>query len=381
MPVPFLDLKKQTAMIRDEVESEFREIIDTGWFVLGPKVEAFENGFAELCGARHCIAVSSGTAAVHLGIWSCDLPRGSGIMVPANTFIATSEAITLAGQVPVFVDVCPDTYNLSPTEVEGFISENRTGDGIVDPKSGATVRGIVAVDLYGQVADLPRLQEIADENGLALVEDACQAHGAHSGSGPAGSFGNAAAFSFYPGKNMGSWGEGGAVTTNSDETASRIRMLRDHGSAKKYHHDVEGHNYRMSAFQGAALGVKLKYIDQWNDGRRAAAARYAELLQGVDLELPVELDGNRHVYHLYAAHANDRDALRDALGEQGIGAGLHYPIPLHLQPAYAHLGYERGELPVCEYNADHNITLPMFPDLAAEQQEEVARAVAEILSK
>lgn len=377
MPVPFLTLKAQTESIRKEIEKEFAEIIDNTGFVLGPKVKAFEENFAEFCGVDHCIAVSSGTAAVHLMLWAADMPKGSGIIVPANTFIASAEGISLAGHIPVFVDVSPGTYNISPSGLEKFLQENRSGNSYQDPRSGAEIRAILAVDLYGQAAEMKELEKITESYGLLLFEDACQAHGASIGKRKTGSFGTASAFSFYPGKNMGAWGEGGAVSTRSSGFAEKIRMLRDHGSNKKYHHSLEGHNYRMSAFQGAVLGVKLKYIKSWNDGRSAAAERYCRLLEDVAVELPERLDGYRHVFHLFAVHTPYRDELREFLAEREIGAGLHYPIPLHLQPAYEHLGYRKGDFPVAEYNAFNNLTLPMFPELNEEQQQEVTSAIKE----
>ncbi|MCK4672083.1 MAG: DegT/DnrJ/EryC1/StrS family aminotransferase [Candidatus Aegiribacteria sp.] len=375
MPVPFLDLKTQYNQIKDQIKPELEEVLDTCYYVLGPKVAAFEETFAKIAGTEHCIAVSSGTAAVHLMIWASDLEPGSGIIVPPNTFTASAEGIVLAGHVPVFVDVDKQTFNLSPLKVEELLEGCSSTGNPVDPKTGVRIKGILAVDLYGQPADLQGLERIAEKYDLHLFEDACQSVDASRAGRPAGSFGTAAAFSFYPGKNLGAYGEGGAVTTNSDKLAVKVRQLRDHGSTEKYHYDFIGHNYRMSAFQGAVLGVKSRYISQWNDNRIRAAARYEELLCDLPVELPCREESVRHVYHLYAIHTPKRDNLRNHMNELSVASGLHYPFPLHTQQAYAYLGYKEGEFPVAEYNSSNNLTLPMFPDISDEQQELVAEAV------
>jgi len=380
MKVPFLDLKAQLDQVGDEIRSQLDEIIDCTGFVLGPRVEAFEEKMARLAGTKHCIGVSSGTAAVHCICAAADLPPGSGIIVPPNTFTATVEGIILAGHVPVFVDVEPQLWTLDPQKVREAADSWRGPDGVIDPRSGAAVKAIMSVDLYGQPADNPALERIAEENGWVLLEDACQAHDASLKGRPAGSFGLAAAFSYYPGKNLGAFGEAGAVTTDSDEIAERVRMLRDHGSSSKYYYSMVGHNYRMSAFQGAVLGVKIDYIHRWNDARRRAAERYGRLLAGLPLELPVQREGARHVYHLYPVHLEERDRLREFLSRHDIASGLHYPLPLHVQKAYAHLGGSRGDFPVAEYNSDRNLTLPVFPEITAEQQRAVADAIGEFFS-
>ena len=380
MSVPFLDLKTQYNQIKDEIGAELAEVLDTCYYVLGPKVAAFEEKFAEIAGTRHCIAVSSGTAAVHLMIWASDLQAGSGIIVPPNTFTASAEGIVLAGHVPVFVDVDKDTLNLSSDKVESFLESCSTSGKPIDPKTGAEIRGILAVDLYGQPAALPELEKISERYGLLLFEDACQSVNASRNGRPAGSFGTAAAFSFYPGKNLGAFGEGGAVTTNSDYIAGRVRTLRDHGSREKYLYDFIGHNYRMSAFQGAVLAVKSRYISKWNDRRREAATRYNELLSELPPVLPETSGDVRHVYHLYAIHTPERDNLREFLSSMDVASGLHYPLPLHTQKAYAYLGYEAGDFPVSEWNSSCNLTLPMFPDITQDQQVIVAEAVKSYFS-
>ena len=380
MPVPFLDLRSLYDEIKDEVRPELDEILETCYYVLGPKVAAFEEAFASIAGTKHCIAVSSGTAAVHLMIWASDLEPGSGIILPPNTFTASAEGIVLSGHVPVFVDVDRGSYNLSPSAVEEYLAGCGSRGRLFDPKTGAPIRAILAVDLYGQPADMAALESIAERYGLLLFEDACQAHDASRDGRPAGSFGSAAAFSFYPGKNMGAFGEGGAVTTDSDDIARTVRMLRDHGSSEKYYYDLIGHNYRMSAFQGAVLGIKCGHITRWNDQRRSAAERYGKLLAGFPLELPVTDPGVRHVFHLYAVHTPKRGELREFLGGRGIASGLHYPYPLHLQPAYSYLGGAKGDYPNSEYNSSRNVTLPMFPGLNEIQQTEVADAIGEFFS-
>lgn len=381
MAVPFLDLKQQYRQIAGEVRRELDEVMENTAFVLGPKVGAFEERFAALCGTKHCIGLSSGTAAVHAMIWASDLPAGSGVILPPNTFTATAEGVVLAGHVPVFVDVNRNSWNLCPCRTEAFLKENDRPGGPADPKTGAVIRALLPVDLYGQPADLSAFEAIAERWGLLLFEDACQAHAASLEGRPAGSFGTAAAFSFYPGKNLGAYGEGGAVTTSSDDLAAKIRALRDHGSAQKYFYSMIGHNYRMEAFQGAVLGVKLSHLERWTGQRREAARRYADLLSGLPVELPVESPGAKHVYHLYAVHTEKRDDLAAFLKGRGIGTGFHYPYPLHLQKAYAHLGYRMGDFPVSEYNSSHNITLPMFPEITLEQQSEVASGIREFFGE
>lgn len=373
MAVPFLDLKSIYEQIRSEVTPEINHVLESCGYVLGPKVHAFEERFAEICGTRFCVAVSNGTAALHCMIASSDLVRGSGVIVPPNTFTATVEGIILAGMVPVFVDAEDTTWNLDPALVSSFIENRKKKGGIADPRTGAAVRAIMAVDLYGQPADHTRLEQIALEHDLMLFEDAAQSHDAERDGRPAGSFGTAASFSFYPGKNMGAFGEGGAITTDDEDLCNRARSFRDHGSREKYYYDQIGHNYRMCAIQGAVLGVKARHIHRWNDQRRGAAARYKNLLRDLPLQLPEEI--SRHVYHLYAVHTPERDALREFLQARGIASGLHYPHPLHLQKAYSYLGHVTGDFPVSERNSSENVTLPMFPGITPEQQREVADGV------
>ncbi len=375
MAVPFLDLKAIYNEIRSEVTPEINDVLESCGYVLGPKVAAFEEKFAVITGSRYCIAVSNGTAALHCMLSASGLEPGSGVIVPPNTFTATVEGIILAGMVPVFVDTEDRTWNLDPVLVEAFCDKNRTPRGVVDPRTGAVVRAVMAVDLYGHPADLTRLESIAGANRMMLFEDAAQSHDANRDGSPAGSFGMAASFSFYPGKNMGAFGEGGAVTTDDKELNDKARSLRDHGSRDKYYYEYIGHNYRMCAIQGAVLGVKARHIHRWNDQRREAASRYEQLLKGLPLQLPEEAPSTRHVFHLYAVHTPRRDALRDFIALRGIASGMHYPHPLHLQKAYAYLGHAPGDFPVSERNSLENLTLPMFPGITPAQQLEVADAI------
>ena len=381
MAVPFLDLKAQYLQIKNEVKPEIEDVLETCYYVLGPKVKNFEEKFAELCGVKHCVALSSGTAAVHGMIWATELPAGSGIITPPNTFTATAEGIVLAGHVPVFVDADPVTWNLSAEKTEEFLKSCSSTGKPIDPKTGVEIKGIVAVDLYGQAANYQALEEIARRYGLYLYEDAAQSHDGSRFGRKTGSFGDVASFSFYPGKNMGAYGEGGAITTDNDEIAARMRTLRDHGSQEKYFYNFIGHNYRMSAFQGAVLGVKTKHIHAWNSSRIKVAERYRSLMSELPVELPVTAENTRHVFHLFALHTPKRDKLREFLAARQIGAGLHYPEPLHTQKAYRYLGYSSGDFPVCEKNAKQNITLPMFPELTEKQQDEVVSAVEEFFRK
>ena len=354
MEVPFLDLEAQHRAIRDEILPLWEEVLDSAWFAGGPQVAAFEEEFAAACGVEHCVAVASGTAALRCIFRAFELVPGDEVITVPNTFIATTEAISQAGGRVVFADVDPGTYNLDPEKVEAAITPQ--------------TRGIVPVHLYGQPADMDAILEIAEKNGLWVVEDAAQAHLAQYKGRQCGSMGVAAAFSFYPGKNMGACGEAGAVTTNDAQLAGRIRMLRDHGQAKKYHHDLEGYNARCDALQGAALRVKLKHLPEWNEARRAHAQGYCRLLEDCEtLTLPEVLDGVLAVWHLFVIQVADRDGVQAALKEKGVATGLHYPVPLHLQKAYAHLGYSEGAFPVTEAYSKRLLSLPMFPELTEDQ--------------
>lgn len=361
MKIPFVDLKAQYQEIKHEVMPALQEVCESTAFILGPKVKHFEETFARFCNATYAVGLNSGTAADQLAIQACINP-GDEVITAANTFFATTEAITAAGGKVVLVDIDERTYNIDPAKLEAAIT----------PKT----KVIVPVHLYGQPADMDPILEIARAHDLKVIEDAAQAHGAEYKGRRAGSMGDAAAFSFYPGKNLGAYGEAGAVTTNSEEIADFCRLYRDHGSREKYIHIIEGHNMRMSGFQGAVLGVKMNYIEKWTEARRENACHYHEMLSGIDgLIVPYSAEHNRHVYHLYVIRVKNREKLSAYLNEHGIANGYHYKLPLHLQKAYDHLPYKAGDFPVCEKVVSEIISLPMFPELTREQIEYVAETI------
>jgi dTDP-4-amino-4,6-dideoxygalactose transaminase len=361
MKVPFVDLRSLHDEINDELREVFDRVLNSCAFVLGPEVQRFEEEFAAYVGTKHCVAVNTGTAALHLALAALNIGDGDQVITVPHTFIATAEAISAVGARPVFVDIDPVSFTMDPNLLEGAIT-SRT-------------RAIIPVDLYGQVADMDAIQEIADRHGIPVIEDACQAHGAEYKGRKAGSFGVAGCFSFYPGKNLGACGEGGAVTTNDPELAHRIRLWRDHGSSKRYEHVFPGLNMRMEGIQGGILSVKLKYLDRWNNQRRLAAAEYDGALRSADVEVPTEMPYNRHVYHLYVIQSNKRDSLREQLSEAGIESGLHYPTPLHLQEAYRFLAYKEGDFPVTERVKNRILSLPMYPGIHSEA---IGRVVSEL---
>lgn len=363
MRVPFVDLQSLHRDLKPELTEVFSRVLDSSAFVLGPEVKAFERQFAAYVGTSHCVAVSNGTAALQLALVALEVGHGHEVITVPHTFIATAEAITAVGARPVFVDIDPVSYTMDPALLEAAIT----------PRT----RAIVPVHLYGQTADMDAILEVANRHGIPVVEDACQAHGAQYKGRGAGSLGAAGCFSFYPGKNLGACGEGGAVTTDDPELAHRVEMWRDHGSAKKYVHQFPGLNMRMDGVQGGVLSVKLRHLDRWNEQRRTAAAQYAEALAGTDITLPAEMPYGQHVYHLYVIQADDRDGLRQRLQDAGIESGLHYPIPLHLQEAYASLGHRAGAFPVTERLADRILSLPMYPGISAEAVAHVATELLE----
>src|SRR5271168_2337366 len=386
--IPFLDLVTPHIELEEELTGVFRHALRTAEFVGGAVVEEFEKAFATFCGANHSIAVSSGTDALRFAIIACGVQPGDVVITVPHTFIATTEAISQAGATPEFVDIDEHTYNISVGMLRQYLEERCKWDlsgKLISRRSGRPVTAVVPVHLYGQMADMDPILRLAEQYGLIVIEDACQAHGAEYFSKKlkrwvkAGSMGHAAAFSFYPGKNLGACGEAGAVTTNDAGVAEKIKMLRDHGQAKKYHHDVEGYNGRLDAIQAGLLHAKLAHLAEWNMQRRDHAARYQQLLKSVDGSLvpPHEPSWSRAVYHLYVVRTSDREGLMNHLKEKGIGSGIHYPIPLHLQKAYTSLNYRAGDLPVAEKIAEEILSLPMYPQLTQEQQ---ARVVEEVLS-
>ncbi len=401
MNIPFLDLKAQYRSIKSDVDPAIQNILDNTAFVLGKSVTEFETAFAKAHSVKHCIGVSSGTDGNHLALWALGIGPCDEVIVPANTFIATAWGATLCGATPVFVDCHPESYNTDPAKIVAAIT----------PKTKA----IVAVHLYGQSADMDALNEqltisnyqlkeqgvfVHKTTGQAiyLVEDSAQAHIAEYKGQRVGGLGAVASFSFYPGKNLGAYGEAGAVTTNDDEVAKKVTLYRAHGASEKYIHETYGHNYRMEGIQGAVLGVKLKYLNEWTEKRRAVAARYRELLSGVEeIIVPKEMEYAKHVYHLFviqvkpfgsaqgdsvsASASARRDALMKFLGDNGIATGLHYPVPLHVQPCFKHLGYKKGDFPVAEQLSACGLSLPMFPEMTEEQIGYVCGKIREFFRK
>jgi dTDP-4-amino-4,6-dideoxygalactose transaminase len=367
MPVPFVDLQAQYRSVKAEVDEAIQRVLDTSAFILGREVEAFERAFAEYVGAADCVGVSNGTAAIQLALQACGVGPGDEVVVPANTFFATAEAVSTAGATPVFVDCDPATSNIDAARIEEVITER--------------TRAVIPVHLYGQPADLDPIFEIAERRGLIVIEDAAQAHGARYKGRRVGALARAGCFSFYPGKNLGAYGEGGAVVTDDAGVARRLRMLRDHGSERKYRHELVGYNFRLEGIQGAVLNVKLRHLDDWNALRRRHAARYRELLAPLAgsgaLALPAEAEYAEHVYHLFVVRTDARDGLQRHLSAAGVQTGIHYPVPVHLQPAYAALGHEEGDFPNAESQARRVLSLPMFAELTEAQIRYVADALAD----
>ncbi|HEX6823578.1 MAG TPA: DegT/DnrJ/EryC1/StrS family aminotransferase [Candidatus Sulfotelmatobacter sp.] len=360
--VPYLDLKAQYRSIKPEIDQAVARVLDSCQFVLGPEVAEFEREFAAYCGTSECIALNSGTSALHLALLAAGISPGDEVITVPFTFVASVATILYAGAKPVLVDIEPRTFNMNPAAVEAAIS----------PRTKA----IVPVHLYGHPADMDPILEVARKHKLAVIEDAAQAHGAKYKGRSAGSIGDIACFSFYPTKNLGAYGEGGAVTTSNPEYARTIRTLRDWGQDHKYHHVLHGYNYRMEGLQGAILRVKLRHLERWTEARRAIVNTYNERVAGADVVRPVEMSWARHVYHVYTLRADNRDALQAALLHQGIQTGIHYSTPVHLQPAYKDLGYGPGSFPESEKAARQVLSLPLYPELSDSQIEEVAMAVA-----
>jgi dTDP-4-amino-4,6-dideoxygalactose transaminase len=384
--IPFLDLITPHIELERELTEVFHQALRTGGFIGGPMVEDFETAFATFCDAKHSVAVSSGTDALRFALMACGVKSGDVVITVPHTFIATTEAISQCGALPEFVDIDEQTYNMDPVKLRDYLKNQCKADAsgkLISRRSGRPVTAIVPVHLYGQMVDMDAIQELADQYKLILVEDACQAHGAEYFSKKqnrwmkAGSMGRAAAFSFYPGKNLGACGEAGAITTNDPTLAKKTKMLRDHGQATKYYHDIEGYNGRMDAIHAGLLHKKLVHLAKWNDQRRAHAATYKRLFSqsGNLVNAPHEPSWSRAVHHLYVIRAEDREGMMAYLKTKGIGTGIHYPIPLHLQKAYADMKYRAGDFPVCEKAAAEILSLPMFPQLTREQQERVAEEV------
>jgi len=391
--IPFLDLARPHVELEQELTQIFKHALHTASFIGGPMVEQFERAFAEFCGTKYCVGVGSGTDALRFAFMAAGIDHGDIVITTAHTFIATTEAITQAEGQIAFVDINEQTYTLDPQKLLEFIEKNcefdaQTGK-LTERASRRRVAAVVPVHLYGQMADMDSIMDLAAKYNLVVIEDACQAHGAEYFSKKAnawkkaGSIGKAAAFSFYPGKNLGACGEAGAITTDDESLAQRMKMIRDHGQAQKYYHDIEGYNGRLDSMQAGWLSVKLRHLGYWNQSRRRLAHRYHELFADVGdaVVVPVEAPWTRGVYHLYVIRVPDRDGLREALAQARIGTGIHYPIPLHLQKAYEHLGYGQGAFPVTERVASEILSIPMFPQLTHGQQDLVVTKVREFLDE
>jgi dTDP-4-amino-4,6-dideoxygalactose transaminase len=363
MEVPFIDLKEQYKNIKNEIDGKISFLIDNSEFILGKDLEEFEKEFSEFCGVRYSVGVSSGTDALVIALKSLNVGYGDEVITAPNTFIATAEAISLVGARPVFVDISEEDYNIDAN----LIGEKITGK----------TKAIIPVHLYGQPADMKKILDIARENNLFVIEDACQAHGAEFEGKKAGTFGKVGCFSFYPAKNLGAYGDGGAVITGDEGLYKRMLLMRSHGEVEKNKHEVVGSTNRLDNIQAGILRVKLRYLDEWNEKRRKNAEIYRKYLNSLNIEVPEELEGRKHVYHIFAVRVKSRDKIRDKLSGKGIATGIHYPMPIHLQSAYKFLGYKKGDFPVSENTAKEILSLPMFPELTEGQIKYVCDSLRE----
>ena len=380
MKVPFLDLKTQYESIKPDIQKEINDVLDNTAYICGKKVKAFEDELAKLHSSKYCLGTSSGTDSLHLAYWALGIGISSQIehgrlkeemdevIVPVNTYIATTETISIIGAKPVFIDHEEDSFNIDPGKIEEKITSH--------------TKAIVVVHLYGQPANMDPILKIAKENNLIVIEDCSQAHNAEYKGKKVGTFGSVGTFSFYPGKNLGAYGEAGAVITNNEELYEKMLRFRQHGAVVRYIHDIEGHNYRMEELQGAVLNVKIKHIDKWTNGRRHVAQIYRELLRDVEeVKVPMEMPYAKHVYHLFEIRVPNREDLANYLKEKGIDTGLHYPMPLHLQKAYKYRGYKEGDFPVAEKCCKEILSIPVFPEMTDEQIEYVAGSIKSYYSK
>ncbi len=361
--VPFAELRTQYLAIKGEIDQAIAEVLESGWFILGQNVEAFEAEFAQYVGAKCAVGVGSGTEALHLALLACGIEPGDEVLTVPNTAVPTASAISFANARPTFVDVHPESYNMDPAKVEASIT----------PRTKA----IMPVHLYGQAADMAPILEIAQRRGLRVIEDACQAHGTEYQGRKAGSIGDAACFSFYPSKNLGAYGDGGMITTDDSALAEKCRLLRQYGQKVRYYHSIKGFNSRLDEMQAAILRVKLRKLDTWNEARRARAERYHRALAGSGVVTPTEMSYGRHIFHLYVVRSRHRNTLARFLADNGVGTVIHYPVPVHLQEAYQDLGYRPGDFPVAETYANQILSLPMFPELSDEALDIVADLVQE----
>jgi dTDP-4-amino-4,6-dideoxygalactose transaminase len=367
MNVPFIDLKSQHRALQGELNQAIQRVMERGDFALGKDVVQFEEEFADFCGTHYAVGVDCGLSALKLSLLALGIGPGNEVILPANTFIATAAAVTFSGALPVLVDVDATTHNIDVEQIESAITPN--------------TRAIIPVHLYGLPAEMDKIIQLADQYSLAIVEDACQAHGAYFGGRRVGSLGNAAAFSFYPTKNLGGCGDSGMVVTNDRQVAEQVRAMRNCGQKVKHVHELPPYNHRLDTLQAAILRVKLRYLDDWIEARQRNAALYNELLAGSGFVAPFESSKSTHVYHLYVVRTSVRDALQTHLQQNGIGSGIHYPIPIHLQPFYAKNGSRQGQFPVTEQLSGEILSLPMFPEMALEQVQHVADTVIEFGAK
>jgi dTDP-4-amino-4,6-dideoxygalactose transaminase len=367
MKVNFVDLKAQYQSIKPEIDSAIQDVISNTAFILGKAVADFEEQFAKYCGVKYSLGINSGTSALIMALQAVGIGKGDEVVTTPNTFIATAEAISCAGATPVFVDMEEKSYNMDPGKLEKAITKK--------------TKAVVPVHLYGQPADMDPILDIAKKKGVVVIEDACQAHGAEYKGKRTGSLGKMGCFSFYPGKNLGAYGEGGGVTTDDEEMVRKIKALRDHGSPKKFYHEFIGNNCRLEGIQGAVLAVKLKHLDKWNDGRRKNAELYKKHLRGTEVKLPQEMPYAKHVYHVFCVQVKDREKLIEFLSKKEIFTNIHYPIPIHLQKAYSFLGYKKGDFPVVESSMDEILSLPMFAELTEEQIKYTADCIREFYGK
>ena len=367
MIVPYADLQAQYAALREEVLAALDRVGSKAAFILGEEVRRFEQEFAAFCGVKHCVAVNSGTSALHLALLASGVQPGDEVITTPNTFIATAEVISYVGARPVFVDIDPQSANIDPAKIAAAVT----------PRT----RAILPVHLYGLAADMDPILEMAAQHGLAVIEDACQAHGARYHGKRVGSIGKAAAFSFYPPKNLGAYGEGGALTTHDDALAAQARALRSHGESRRYFHDAIGFNYRMDGFQGAILRLKLPRLEQWNARRKELAGIYRRILAGACVELQEGAASAERVDHLLVVYVAERDRVRACLEERGVQTAVHYPLPIHLQKPYQALGYQRGDFPHAERACEHVISMPLYPEMTNEQAEYAARTLREIVGE
>jgi dTDP-4-amino-4,6-dideoxygalactose transaminase len=367
MKVPYFDLKEQYSQLREEILGALDRVSRNASFILGEEVEKFEQSFASYCETKHCVALNSGTSALHLALLTAGIGPGDEVITTANTFIATVEAISYTGATPIFADIDPATDNIDPSAIERALTKR--------------TRAIIPVHLYGRPVDLDSIMAIARQHRLLMIEDACQAHGARYRGKRVGGFGHAAAFSFYPGKNLGAYGEGGALTTNDDDVAKLARSLRSHGENARYLHKYVGYNYRMDGFQAAVLNVKMKHLAEWTAKRQACAVRYCDVLATANLRLPQDSPESECVYHLFVAHVEERDMVRSELEKMGVQTAIHYPKPVYLQEAFASRGYGLGPLPFTEQACATVLSLPLFPEMSFEQVQYAAEALADCCAR